>query len=410
MNKAEGNKKGRGITPAPFANNRETGNRPTNQRYDYMPLDFFKGELIDVELEQIRHNKKLPQNYETQDGEIKKEYYEYQNMKFMAYESGRLTIEGSLHKYWNDGLHNHNDFHENDFHNTIEKLESDFGIRPENIRLTCLEFGVNIAPPIETGEILNHCYQHKSVDIAQVKSDARGKYHQAAHSAYILKLYDKARQYGIPQQNMRIEIKVKNWSPYRKQGIVTLADFIEVNKTPFVDSLVHEWGNVLFFDPTARKIGLWSQMADQEYWRQLRKNRSRTTIKRHRKKLEQYNIEHGENIQGQISNLIFEKVDALQKVTNCNFSEKRVCPITGIDISQQRQDSILLSHSGLQYIHEKDPETYFLLSYQFLSDKWQNSPVDVQIREIAHNIRNKYYNKKRPTRKSPYSGQLNLSF
>jgi len=151
-------------------------------------------------------------------------------------------------------------------------------------------------------------------------------------------------------------------------------------------------------------------MADQDYWRQLRKKRSRPTFKRHRDKLKLYNAEHGENIQGQISNLIFDKVGSLQKVTNCNFSENRVCPITGIDITHQRKDSLLLSHTGLQYIHDNDPELFHLLSYRFLSDNWQNSPVDVQIREIAHNIRNKYYNRRRPTRQTPGIGQIPIGF
>src|SRR5690554_2878116 len=102
-------KKGRGITRAPsIANNRETGNRPTAQRYQYIPVDFFKGWLTGIDRKTLVENPLLQQYFHTKGDEIEKEYYQYRNMKFRLYQSGRMTIEGSLHKYWNNGEHNHN--------------------------------------------------------------------------------------------------------------------------------------------------------------------------------------------------------------------------------------------------------------------------------------------------------------
>src|SRR5690606_421219 len=106
----------------------------------------------------------------------------------------------------------------------------EFGIRPENIRLIGLEYGVNIQPPIETDSILNHCYQHKGKDFDKEINKQGMKYRQVEHSAYFLKIYDKALQFGRLQRILRVEIKVKNWSKYRRQGIVTLKDFIEADK------------------------------------------------------------------------------------------------------------------------------------------------------------------------------------
>ena len=35
---------------------------------------------------------------------------EYKSLEFKIYESGLITLSGSLHKYWNEGKHNFNDF------------------------------------------------------------------------------------------------------------------------------------------------------------------------------------------------------------------------------------------------------------------------------------------------------------
>jgi len=302
-------KKGHGMNRDPFrANNRVTGNCNALQRYGYIPLDFIKGELLNVSYEDISNNSRLEQYFESKDGEVMKEYFRFQNMKFRVFESGRITIEGSLHKYYNHGIHNHNGFSESQFQETLSRFEYELGVRPEDIRLTCLEYGVNIQPSISTSTVLNHCLQHKGKDIEQTISNARGKYHQAQHSTYILKLYDKALQYGLSVQNMRVEVKVTNWSTYRLQGIVTLADFIQVDKTQFVHRLVDEWNEVIFFDPIARLSCDWSEMADKEYWRHLRATRTRTTFKRHKDKLTAFNKAHGGGIQSQVSELILEKI------------------------------------------------------------------------------------------------------
>jgi hypothetical protein len=60
----------------------------------------------------------------------------------------------------------------------------------------------------------------------------------------------------------------------------------------------------------------------------------------------------------------------------------------------QREKSKLLSHSGLKYYHEKDKISFEMIKRKYLSQKWIESETDVQIKEIAHNIRNKYNNLK----------------
>lgn len=428
MKWSEGNKKGRGITPAPIANNRRTGNRPTDQSYhyiSYMPVDFISGKIIGMELSAILNNPRLSftQKVNPTTGEILPRYAkdgtllqpmqmaEHEGMKFEHFlDSNTMYFSGSLHKYWNDGHHNYNNFNYYAFNETIEKMYRELGIKPENIWLSCLEYGVNFTPPIECVDILNGCIEHWGIDVVVCKDDPRGKYHQAEHNKYILKLYDKGKQNGLSENILRIEMKETNWSDNRKKGIRTLADFIECDKIPFVNRLIKKWQEVIFADPTALKKGEYNESETKRYWRELRPRKNRNIKSKRLKELRHLNKTQGENIQGQIVERMIEKIQSLQKVTNSTLREKKVCPVTGCEIVGQRQDSIFLSHTGLQYIRNNNPKQFRQLSHQFLTDHWKNAPVEVQIREIAHNIRNKYYNRRRPTRQTPGIGQIQIGF
>ena len=84
----------------------------------------------------------------------------YRGLEFKIYESTethpnrRATIEGSLHKYWNNGAHNFNDFGINEMQEVIVDIENKFCISSENCVLKSLEIGVNIDPPIKTKTVL----------------------------------------------------------------------------------------------------------------------------------------------------------------------------------------------------------------------------------------------------------------
>ena len=60
----------------------------------------------------------------------------------------------------------------------------------------------------------------------------------------------------------------------------------------------------------------------------------------------------------------------------------------------QRGDSRLLSHTGLRYYRDYDFKQYEQLEMRFLTGTWIKENDGIRIREIAHNIRNKYNNNK----------------
>ena len=72
-------------------------------------------------------------------------------------------------------------------------------------------------------------------------------------------------------------------------------------------------------------------------------------------------------------------------------NEPRLCKVTRLDISMQKADSILLSHTGLRYYHATDPTTFYRVLNKYLSRRWMNADFETQIKELAHNIRNRHH-------------------
>lgn len=60
----------------------------------------------------------------------------------------------------------------------------------------------------------------------------------------------------------------------------------------------------------------------------------------------------------------------------------------------QKSNSISLSHTGLKYYFENDRAIFEKIRKRYLSKYWYNSSFETQIKEIAHNIRNTYNNRK----------------
>lgn len=397
MNRPLHKKRGK-LTPLSFANNTTTDQScKLLQRYDYIPLDFIKARVIGLDKNYFLDNSNLiftPQFEQGTTDTVKYWYLLHENIKIRVYETGAIFLSGSLHKYFNNGIHNYNDFGNTQFDEVVSRLNIEFGILPENLYLLCIEYGVNISPPIDTTQILNNCFEHKKVDFVEPIRNVKGTYKQVEHTNYILKVYDKGKQYDTPAPILRIEVKQTNWSEYRKQGFNTLKEFIKTDKLIFVRSLLDKWDKVVFYDPTNTDIDRWNKYNNVNFWRELRtKGVSNTTYSKHRNRLTELNKEHGENTQLKIYNSIVQKVNSLQGVTNSTFNKTtplRLCKLTRVNISMQRNDSFLLSHTGLWYLLRSDINTFQRIKQVYLSENWITSSIDKQVKEIAHNIRAKY--------------------
>ena len=327
----------------------------------------------------------------------------FQGLTFKVYDTGSIYISGSIHKYYYNGLHNFNDFGINELNIVLKDLKEKFNLQTKQCRLVNIELGVNIQPPIETNEILKRCLLHKTKPFEYQKNSDEGKYIQCEHTQYWVKKYDKRLHYqknfDIENDILRFELKFNRMEYFNKKGVYTLKDLLKHGLHNFKERILLEWNNVLHYENNLiedKVVNL--EYGSLNYWLELKKD----NFNYHRKKLNKLIQENPNNIKVKVNDLISEKIDLLNSNTTQNdtlcimsnhvVSKSKKCLITGYDISMQKENSLLLSHKGLRYYKEKHYRIYKEIERVYLTKFWNGSTDEVKIKEIAHNIRNKYYN------------------
>src|SRR5690606_38051632 len=177
----------------------------------------------------------------------------YKGLTFKIYDTGTITVEGSLHKYYNEGKHNYNDFTKDNLNEVLKDIRYKFNIRLEHYVLQNLEVGINITPPLNTTEIIGNCYLHRRNHFENTYNSQEGKYYQCRYQQYIIKLYDKARHYRvkgfeIENEIMRFEIKHTKMQKLNKLGIETLSNLRYLDFEIFKMQLIKEWEYILYYE------------------------------------------------------------------------------------------------------------------------------------------------------------------
>lgn len=255
----------------------------------------------------------------------------YKSLKFTLKENKHnkhtLLIEGSLHKYFNKGKHNFNDFTYQDLFEVLNDLEHKFDLNLDNCVLHNMEFGVNSQPPIHSNKILKGLLSHYNQPFKRISMDS-ADYYQVQHSNYYIKAYDKARQYraisNLSGEILRFELKYIRMDDINNllisKGVIrkiylTLNDLkrIEVLNV-FGEQLLKVWNEILFYDYTIEisdltnhqknKIPHWQNI---NYWEELSKQQRL----RQKGLLQKVVDNHSQKVQSAYSNLIQEKLKLL---------------------------------------------------------------------------------------------------
>lgn len=192
----------------------------------------------------------------------------YRGLKFFIIQSVKYqnktycSIQGSLHKYFNKGKHNANDFTLFDLQKVIVELKQKFSIEPTTAILRNVEFGVNINTPLTANDLLKNlvCYGNYTFGTLKIEGVKVGK--NIAQQRTELKIYDKGKQYDLPVQNLtRIELAVKKMEFLKSYNITTLSDLTNIDKIkPLGSLLLSYWDDVIYYD---KKIN-WKQLTQFE--------------------------------------------------------------------------------------------------------------------------------------------------
>lgn len=202
---------------------------------------------------------------------------EYEGMEFYYYPSGRMTLHGSWHKYYCGGS-NHSDFSLTQFQCAVIKFCQTFRVNPDELKILQLEFGVNIAPPIEPQQVIDALVGNgKGNGFSEMRTNkGRSIGVNMYLTNYGVKIYDKGAQYALPCPVLRIEKKYLNWCKYRSAfGIYTVANLVYPDAwIALSNDLLNTVGQLVIKEPsleieqmTLKERYFITQAADAKWWR-----------------------------------------------------------------------------------------------------------------------------------------------
>jgi hypothetical protein len=158
---------------------------------------------------------------------LKRYKAKYKNLEFTLYPNDCVLINGSIHKYHNNGSHNHDDFTIENVGIVIKDLQMKFGIIPKKTSVHNLEFGCNIKLSYCPDILLDKLLAFKNKQFSDMEIRARGKGKVASFYQYVLKIYNKTIQYNLTDNVLRFEKKVTSMVAISKSPVY-LSDLIDI--------------------------------------------------------------------------------------------------------------------------------------------------------------------------------------
>lgn len=248
---------------------------------------------------------------------------------YFAFYPNRLDIFFKPHYYFNNNIHNGNDFFITDCIKTIREFKAIFQIDLMQLKIVNIEFGINIIPSINVKELIKYIQFHEKnefrndVGLAYSKRSSKPKKDGKENKYKSVKAYAK----GIHQpqycniNTFRFEIKSKESKYINKLGICTFNDLLnEAVYSKLAETIISEFKEVLILDNITDFNGL--------------SHKEREKIKMYNNPFEWYDIINStyrnsfcnnktiylnlinkveNNIKNQIQKLIFEKLETLKK-------------------------------------------------------------------------------------------------
>ncbi|MBC7915398.1 MAG: hypothetical protein H7Y07_14895 [Pyrinomonadaceae bacterium] len=213
--------------------------------YDFVKISFSSNQYA----EYLRHNKYLTFVKESKKTYSANHTYSYNGLVFDIYDSGRIILTGSLHKYWNQGEHNHNDFGYQQLLTVISDLTGKFTPYLLSGEVNNIEVGINITPRFRASEYLKTVIGLKGAERHPItRNDLKGfqKGYHFQKTQWGLKIYDKGKQYNRLENIIRHELKTYKMQAIQDIGIKTVIDLCDLNKLcRAVDSLLQAYKDVL---------------------------------------------------------------------------------------------------------------------------------------------------------------------
>ena len=277
-------------------------------------LDLLKFKITDeVQINKIWNNELLEYVGKSERlyiDEIKeKQTKKYKNLYFIKHQN-RLEVSGSIHYFYNDGLHNADDFYIEYCINAINQIKDLFSIDLNKCQIINLEYGVNINPIINVTDLIHNLVYHEKRQFTRPTTHFSFKL--AGNEAYKqIKAYDKSVQFPHECENtFRFEVRSRQSKFIHSLGLFTLNDLTLLeNYNILIASLLKEWDNVLLFD-TSKDID--AKFFNSVFWEDILKNGNRNKFNNQKKLY--YKKLGSKNLHSTIRNIIERRTKYLKCV------------------------------------------------------------------------------------------------
>lgn len=194
------------------------------------------------------------------------------NLRVIGYPTGRNVIQGSLHRYANDGGHNANAFTHGRVCHMVEALADLLEFDPATARICALEVGVNL--PL-TADVLTRITAYKGRPPDVDTFGGRGYEKRWEFENYALKCYDKGQQYRLTNPAIRWEIGTNRMRYLADNGlpVATLTDLLDPRRVEgFGLMLAGLFADLSFADLTdldrltGAEMKFYQRAATREFW------------------------------------------------------------------------------------------------------------------------------------------------
>ena len=223
-------------------------------------IDGIKTYDLKTDPQKLIENQYLDGHWKTtinSDAEPLFDFAEYFGLKFQL-KHGKVRLQGSVHKYRNNGRHNYDDFNTMDVAKVVRELSERFEIDTAQTLLNNVEFGVNVVLPFGVHIVLNNLIVFKGEPFMKVVEEGMS-YYQCKKTHFIIKIYDKGKQYKLPENVLRFEIKVMRMQYFETKGIKLryLSDLLNMDiYEPLGNILTEVFEGILFGDNTLNEKAL----------------------------------------------------------------------------------------------------------------------------------------------------------
>ncbi len=255
-----------------------------------------------------------------------------------------LYIRFKPHYFFNDNLHNANDFNVSNSIQVLNDFAKLFNLKLKHLEIINMEFGLNVIIPeklICVKDLLAYMIYHKQNEF---RADRKYSYCIYSHSTNkkgianvykMIKAYAKGIQFPTytDKNTFRFEIKSNRKRYINSLGIYTLDDLLKSQLYKFLcEMLLKEFDEILIIDIEAipqisqNKLNRHYKRLNPFHWRKLF-YRSRNVFKRH------FNTYHRDlntcetHLKKEIRKLISTKLDELNKDADSNYIYTQNCTL-----------------------------------------------------------------------------------